>query len=65
MNASLMIENVTWIKSGIALSIDVSMKIKKNIMWAKNVYSWNPATYSCENSKYAGSVIGDSYNAMK
>ena len=37
MNVILIIKNVTWIKSGIAKSVGVSIKIQKNILCAKNV----------------------------
>ena len=32
-----MVENVTHIKSGITISIDVSVKIRINIVYAKNI----------------------------
>ena len=41
-----MIEKVTRIKSGITMSVGVSIKIKKDIMCEKD-YIWNPATCSC------------------
>ena len=31
MNVSLMIENVTWIKIGITISVGKSVKIQKNV----------------------------------
>ena len=34
-------------------------KIEKHCVHRKD-YIWNPATYSCENSKYVGSTIDDS-----
>ena len=52
---SLMIENVTRIKSGIAINIGVSAKIQKSIIHLKNI--WNPATCSCKNDEYIRSVI--------
>ena len=37
VNISLMVENITWIKSGIATSVGLSVKIWKNIVCAKKV----------------------------
>ena len=54
-----MIENVTWIKMGITISVGVSVKIQKNIS-AKKVNFCNPAKCSCENCKYARRITGDS-----
>ena len=53
------LENVTWIKSGISLNVGVSVKIRKNIVCEKD-YIWNPATCTCENSKYLASIIDNS-----
>ena len=55
-----MVENVTLIKSTITISVGVSVKIQKNIVYAKKVILWNPAICNCKNVKYAGSIIGDS-----
>ena len=54
-----MVENVIRIKGGITIIACVSVKIRRNIISAKK-YIWNPATCSCENSKYLGSTIDDS-----
>ena len=37
VNVSLMVENVTQIKIGIMINVNVSVKIKKNIMRAKKI----------------------------
>ena len=37
VNASLMADNVTRIKSGITINVSVSAKIKKNIMYTKKI----------------------------
>ena len=55
-----MVENVIQIKSGIAINIDVSVKIWKNITCAKKDYIRNPATCSCKNGIYIGSIIVNS-----
>ena len=54
-----MVEKVTRIKGGITINARVSVKIRGNIISAKK-YIWNPATCSCENSKYLGSTFDDS-----
>ena len=55
-----MVENDIQSKSGITLNVDVSVKIRKNIMCAKKDYIWNPAACSNENSKYLRSICDDS-----
>ena len=62
VNISLVVENVTQIKSGITINVGVIVIIQKNIICdaCKKYYTWNPTTFSCENGKYLGSVIGDS-----
>ena len=55
-----MVENAIQIKSGITINVDVSVKISKNIMFARKDYISNTATCSCENSKYLGIVIDNS-----
>ena len=52
-----MVENVIKIKSGITINVGASVKIKKHLT-EKDI--WNPATCSCENGKYEGSIIDDS-----
>ena len=52
-------KNVARIKSGIMITVGVSVKIQKNIVCAKKGVFWNPATCSCKNGKYVRS-IGDS-----
>ena len=37
VNASLMVENVTWIKSEIGISVNVSLKILKKQICAKKI----------------------------
>ena len=54
-----MVENVTWIRSGITINAGVNVKIQKNIS-TKKVIFWNPARYSYKNGKYERSIIGDS-----
>ena len=51
VNVNLTVASVTRIKSGIMISIGVSVKIWKSIMRTKN-YIWNPATWNCENGEY-------------
>ena len=58
VNVYFIIKNVTRIKSGMTISVAVSVKILKNIVCAKN-YIWNRAICSCENDKYVGSIIDD------
>ena len=58
VNVYFIIKNVTRIKSGMTISVAVSVKILKNIVCVKN-YIWNRAICSCENDKYVGSVIDD------
>ena len=48
-----MIENVTHVKSGITINVDVRLK---NIIYMKQ----NPATCSCKNGKYLAIIIDDS-----
>ena len=55
-----MVENITQIKSGITINADASVKIRKNIIYAKKDYIWNPATCCCENGKYLASIFDDS-----
>ena len=55
-----MVENDVQSKSGITLNVDVNVKIRKNIMYAKKDYIWNHAGCSDKNSKYLGSICDDS-----
>ena len=48
------------VKNGTTINVVVIGRINKNIMGAKNIYIWNPATCSCENGKYVESIIDDS-----
>ena len=50
-----MVENITQIKIGITINVDVNVKVWKNIMCVKKDYIWNPATCSCQNGKHLGS----------
>ena len=43
----------------ITINVAVSAKIQKNIMCAKDGYTWNPAACSCKNGKYVISIIAD------
>ena len=53
VNVNSVIEDVTQIKIGIMVTVDVSVKIKKKTSCAQNrLFSWNLATCSCENGKY-------------
>ena len=51
-----MAENVPRMKIGI--KINVGMRAKKHHVCEKD-YIWNPATCSCENSKYVGRIVDD------
>ena len=56
-----MVENVAQIKYGITINISVSAKIRKKIICVKiKKHIWNPATCTCENDKYSGSIIDNS-----
>ena len=61
VNANLMVENVTKIKSGITMNVAGSVKIKKHLVCEKDCIC-NPATYSCRyvHGRYVGSIIDDS-----
>ena len=48
------------VKNVITINVGVIGRIKKNIMGAKNICIWNPATCSCENGKYVESIIDNS-----
>ena len=37
VNVNLMVQNITQIKSGITINVDVSAKIRKNFMCLKNI----------------------------
>ena len=37
VDVNLMVENVTRLRSGITINVDVSTKVQKNIMWAKKI----------------------------
>ena len=61
VNVYLMTENVTRIKCEIITNVDVSTKIKKNIMHVKNIIlAILLTTCSCENAEYLTSAIDDS-----
>ena len=56
-----MVENVTWIKSGIMVNVNVSVKTWKNIMCVKKFIFWIAALETiCQNGKYLGSVTDNS-----
>ena len=55
-----MVGKVIQIKSGIAINVDVSAKIRENIMLTKNNYIRNPSTCTFENFKHSKSIICDS-----
>ena len=48
------------VKNGTTINVVVIGRINKNIMGAKNICIWNPATCSCENGKYVESITDDS-----
>ena len=50
-------ENVIQINGVTMINVDVSTK---NVMYVNKNYVWNPATCSCENGKYIGSIMDDS-----
>ena len=50
-------ENVIQINGGITINVDASAK---KIIHVKKDYIWNPATCSCKNGKYLGSITDDS-----
>ena len=52
-----MVENITQIKSGIMITVCVSVK-EKSIVCAKKIHIWKCATCSCQNGKYLESIIG-------
>ena len=52
-----MLEIVIQFKSG--LTINVDMSVKKHNLCEKD-YIWNPAIFSCKNSKYLGNTMDDS-----
>ena len=56
MNASLIVENVIQIKSGIMINAGVRVK---NYQTCYENYSWNPTTCICENGKYLRSIADD------
>ena len=58
MNVSLIVKNVTGIKSGIMISVSASKNLKEHRV-CKKWYFWNPARCSFENGKYAEIIIGD------
>ena len=49
VNVNLIVENVTWIKSGITINAGVNVKVSQNIMRAKKI--WNPTTCTFENGR--------------
>ena len=49
-----MVENVTQIKRGITINVNVRAKIREK------GYIWNPSRCACENGKYLERIIGDS-----
>ena len=55
-----MAANVTQIEGGTKINVDVSAKIRKNTMCAKNVTIGDLAPYSCKNGKYVGSITDNS-----
>ena len=58
MNASLIVENVTIIKSGIMINVGECKNWKENL--CRKNYVWNPAMGSCQNGKYVRNIIHDS-----
>ena len=60
VNVNSVIEDVTQIKIGITVTVDLSGKIKKTSCARNRLFSWSLATCSCENGKYVRSNIFDS-----
>ena len=56
-NAELIEENVIKINGEVTINVNVSGKI---IIYVKKDHIWNPATCSCKNRKYLGSITDDS-----
>ena len=56
VNVNLIMENVNLVKIEITINVGVNVKIQKTIVSAKKIV-WNPATCSCENSKYVRIII--------
>ena len=59
VNINFMIENLIQIKSGIKINADVSVSENRKPFVQKD-YIWNPATFSCKNSKHLASTIDNS-----
>ena len=58
VHISLRVKNVTSIKNGIMISVDVSAKIEKNIVRAERLYF--ESCMQLQNGKYFGSIIDNS-----
>ena len=59
-NGGTIVRNVIQSKSGIAIYVDVSVKIGKNKICEKKNYIWNPTICSCKNGKYFAIIINES-----
>ena len=55
-----MVKNVTQIKSGTTIIVNVSVKTQEDIMCAKKDCTWNSSTCTYENGEYLRIIIGDS-----
>ena len=55
-----MAENVTQIKSGITIHVDVSGEIWEKHNVCEKDYIWNPTTCTCKSGKYLRIIIGKS-----
>ena len=56
VNVNFMVKNVIQIKFGITANVNASAR--KNV--CEKGYIWNPTACSCENGRYAGSIIDSS-----
>ena len=59
VNVNLTAKDVIQIKFRIKVNIDINAKIQEKHVY-KKCYVQNPATCSCENGRYAKSIIDDS-----
>ena len=59
MNASLIVNNVTWIKREMTISVGVSVKIKKNTICRKK-FIFGTLQHEAANGIYIGIITDDS-----
>ena len=60
MTVSLIVKNVTQIKSGITISVSVRVKIQKNIVCVKQILFWILQHVVAKNGKYVESIFDNS-----